>query len=62
MKRKDVEIGAVYIANVSGNRVRVRVLRESQYGKGFVAKNLTTGREIHCKSAQRLRYKDADQS
>ncbi|RMF84298.1 MAG: hypothetical protein D6744_03325 [Planctomycetota bacterium] len=55
MKKKDVEIGATYVAKVSGKLARVRIERESPYG-GWDAKNVETGRRVRIKSAQRLRY------
>jgi hypothetical protein len=63
MKSKDVEIGAVYKAIVSGKLCRVRILRlaDSGYGhrgrdyrKQWFALNLATGREIFLRSARRL--------
>ena len=71
MRADQVKIGEVYEANVSGNAVPVKVLREIDRGicgvdrysgrswslprKGWEAKNLKTGRTIFIKSAQRLR-------
>lgn len=54
MKKRDVEIGAVYLVRVSGRLVPVRVTGESPYG-GFNGVNLTTGREVRIRSAGRLR-------
>ncbi|TWT40492.1 hypothetical protein RAS1_42030 [Phycisphaerae bacterium RAS1] len=54
MKKRDVTIGGIYVAKVSGNRCRVRIDRESVYG-GWEATNLATARRIHIRSAQRLR-------
>lgn len=54
MKKNDVELGATYVAKVSGKQVRVRIDREGAYG-GWEAVNVETGRKIHVKSAQRLR-------
>lgn len=55
MKKKNVEIGREYVAKVSGQLCVVKILRESPYG-GWEAKNLRTGRMVHIKSPQRLRY------
>ncbi len=54
MKKNDVELGATYVAKVSGKRVHVRIEREGAHG-GWEAVNVETGRSIHVKSAQRLR-------
>ncbi|GMU83737.1 MAG: hypothetical protein AMXMBFR47_36070 [Planctomycetota bacterium] len=54
MKKNDVELGATYVAKVSGKRVHVRIEREGTHG-GWEAVNVETGRKIHVKSAQRLR-------
>ncbi len=53
MKKADVQIGGRYYANVSGKRVEVRIDAEKSRG-GWEATNLTTGKQIHIKSAQRL--------
>jgi hypothetical protein len=54
MKKSEVVIGAEYRAVVSGSLVSVRVSAESVHG-GWVGMNLTTGRQIRIRSAQRLR-------
>jgi hypothetical protein len=57
MQKKDVQIGGTYWANVSGRRVKVKLLNEVQLLSGRVgwnAKNLATGRTITIRSAQRL--------
>lgn len=54
MKSKDVKLGDVYLAKVSGRLVEVRVLCESPYG-GYDATNLATGRRVHMRTAARLR-------
>lgn len=53
MKQADVKVGQVYWANVSGFRVRVRILNVSRFG-GWDAKNLSTDRIIRIKTAGRL--------
>lgn len=53
MKKKDVQIGKRYRANVSGKRVSVRIDRETPLG-GWFATNLATGRTIRIKTAARL--------
>lgn len=58
MRMKDVKIGEVYLAKVSGNIVRVRIDRENIYG-GWDATNLKTGRDVRIKSGRRLRGKAA---
>ncbi|MBK8915030.1 MAG: winged helix-turn-helix domain-containing protein [Phycisphaerales bacterium] len=59
MKKNDVEIGATYVAKVSGTLARVRIDRESRYG-GWEATNVDTGRRVRIKSAQRLRHAAVD--
>lgn len=54
MKSKDVKIGGVYVAKVSGGLTSVRIDQESQYG-GWNATNLSTSRAVRIKSPQRLR-------
>jgi len=54
MKKRDVEIGATYLVKVSGKLTRVRLTRESPYG-GWEGVNLATHREVHIRSAARLR-------
>lgn len=54
MKKKDIQIGHVYTAKVSGRVVPVRIVSESPYG-GWNARSLVTGREVRIRSAQRLR-------
>jgi hypothetical protein len=54
MKKADVVIGNYYRAKVSGDVVRVRILREVYYG-GWEAINLSTRRVIRIKTAARLR-------
>ncbi len=56
MKKSDVEIGATYVAKVSGNLTIVRIINESQYG-GWNAINTITEREVYIRSAARLRRK-----
>ena len=54
MKKADVKIGLVYRAKVSNKKVPVMIDRESSYGKGWEATNLSTGREIRIRTAARL--------
>ena len=54
MKKKDVQLGGVYVAKVSGRLAPVRITRESPYG-GWEAVNVKTGRSIRVRSAARLR-------
>lgn len=54
MLKKDIEIGGKYKARVSDKIATVQIMREHSR-KGWLAKNLDTGREIHILSAQRLR-------
>lgn len=54
MKKDNIQIGKTYEAKVSGNLVSVRVVANHSRG-GFIAINLTTNRQIHLKTAARLR-------
>ena len=54
MKKAQVEIGACYIAKVSGCLATVKILSASPYG-GWDGRNLVTGRNVRIKSAARLR-------
>ena len=53
MKKNEVQIGGVYTAKVSDKVVQVRI--DAEKGTGWSATNLSTGKTIHIKSAQRLR-------
>jgi hypothetical protein len=55
VKKKEVRIGGVYCAKVSGRLVAVRITGESRYG-GWDAVNRKTGRCVRVKSAAKLRY------
>ena len=55
MKAKDVVIGGTYVVKVSDKPAKVRIASAHVSGKGWVGKNLDTGREVHIKSPQRLR-------
>jgi hypothetical protein len=54
MKKRDVQLGATYLVKVSGKLTKVRLTRESPYG-GWEGVNLATHREVHIRSAARLR-------
>ena len=54
MRKRDVELGGLYLAKVSNRLVPVRVKSESRFG-GWDAVNQKTGRDVRIKSAQRLR-------
>jgi hypothetical protein len=53
MKKADVKIGGKYYANVSGKRCEIQLDAEKPRG-GWEATNLSTGKKIVIKSAQRL--------
>lgn len=55
MLKKEIEIGGKYKAKVSNKIATVQIMREHS-SKGWIAKNVATGREIHIRSAQRLRH------
>lgn len=54
MKKREIQLGGVYTAKVSGRLVRVRIDSESVHG-GWNATNLATGRAVRIRSAARLR-------
>jgi hypothetical protein len=53
MKKADVKVGGKYYANVSSKRVEVRIDAERAQG-GWDATNLSTGKKVCIKTAQRL--------
>jgi hypothetical protein len=55
MRKKDVQIGAVYTAKVSGVLTTVRIKSERYGGSGWVGVNEKTGREVRVRTAARLR-------
>ncbi len=54
MKKSEIKIGGVYRAKVSDKIVDVRMERTNPHG-GWDATNLSTGKAVRIKSAQRLR-------
>ena len=54
MKKSDVKIGNHYKAKVTDKIVTVEIIAENPHG-GWDAKNLSTGKSVRIKSAQRLR-------
>lgn len=52
MIKRDVEIGGVYRAKVSGKYVKVRI--ECPLKQGWLAINLATGRDVQIRTAARL--------
>ena len=54
MKKEDAVLGQVYAVKVSGRIAPVRLVAVSPYG-GWVGRNITTGRDIRIRSAQKLR-------
>jgi hypothetical protein len=57
MLKKDVVVGEVYVAKVSGRLVPVRIIRETHgfSGDHWEGRNEITGREVFIRGAQRLR-------
>lgn len=53
VRKAAVEVGKRYICKVGERLTTVRILREE--GRGWVALNETTNREVSIRSAQRLR-------
>ena len=54
MKKRDVKIGATYVAKVSDRLTEVRITSENAHG-GWDAINTSTNRKVRIKSAQKLR-------
>ena len=54
MKKRDVRIGAPYVAKVSDRLTEVRITSENAHG-GWDGINTTTNRKVRIKSAQKLR-------
>jgi len=54
MKKNDVKTGKFYTAKVSNRMATIRIDAESPHG-GWEATNITTGKKVRIKSAQRLR-------
>ncbi len=54
MKKNEVQVGASYIAKVSGKLAEVRITNQSRFG-GWDAVNVATKKAVRIKSAQRLR-------
>jgi len=54
MKKNDVKTGGTYMAKITNKVVPVRLDSENPHG-GWDATNLTTGKKVRIKSAQRLR-------
>lgn len=50
MKENQIEIGKTYIARVSSNVCRVKIIRDHHH-KGWIAENLNTEKETHIKNA-----------
>ncbi len=55
MKKSDVRLGGVYQVKVSGKLRRVRIDAEDTLLGGWRATNLDTGRNLHVRTAGRLR-------
>jgi len=56
MTKKEIEIGKVYLAKISGRLSPVRILSFSQYNsRHWVAENVRTKRKIIIRSAAKLR-------
>ena len=55
MKKKEIQIGQIYAAKISGKVVPVKILSKSHY-KGWDGKNIKTDRDIRIKSASKLRF------
>lgn len=55
MKATEVKVGGRYIAKVSDTLTRVRIREPSPHGRGWIAVNETTGRDVRIKTAGKLR-------
>lgn len=54
MTKSEVKIGGKYRARVSGKTVTLLIEGAAGNGKGWVTKNLVTGRIVYLRSARRL--------
>jgi len=54
MKKNEVSVGKTYWANITGDRVPVRIESESPHG-GWIGRSIKTGREVRIKTAARLK-------
>lgn len=54
MKKRQIQVGGFYLAKVSDRLVTVRIDSESRHG-GWNATNISTGRAVYVRTAQRLR-------
>lgn len=55
VKKKEVQIGRIYAAKISGRVVPVKVTASHDAG-GWTAENLRTGHPVRIRSAAKLRY------
>jgi len=55
MKKREVRVGGIYCAKISGRLVSVQLTGESPYG-GWDAINRKTSRTVRIKSAAKLRF------
>lgn len=56
MLKKEIEIGKVYLAKISGRLSPVRILSFSPYNScHWIAENIRTKRQVVIRSAQKLR-------
>ena len=61
MKKAEVKIGGQYFAKVTNKKVVVRIDAENRSG-GWDATNLSTGKKVRIKTAQRLQSKARERS
>lgn len=61
MKNEDVVVGERYVSRVSGSITVVEILGKG-HPKGWIAKNLKTGREVHFKTGGRLWHLASEKS
>ena len=54
MKKKDVQVGGIFMVKVSGQVQPVKLKAESPYG-GWVGYNIRTGRDVRIRTAAKLR-------
>jgi len=59
MRKSEIVTGAIYAVKVSGKVVPVLLWGESGYG-GWVGMNLATTKAVRVRSAQRCRWRCAD--
>lgn len=54
MQAKDIFVGQIYLVKISGKIQKIKIVRSCPSG-GWIATNLTTGRDIRLRTGARVR-------